>query len=233
MEDYHFLESIKNDVLDTYLEHGWYRMGNLVFTTDMLSPREGGLVHPVFWLRYRVYDIVLKGSSKKIYDNARKYEVNYKNFELTDEIIDLHKRYHNSVNFITSDNLQKLLVDVNNAVYDSKLIEIRDNGKLVAAGILDVGKATAAGIINIFDPEYKKISPGKMLMLMKYKYCHEHNIPMYYPGYYSPTYSAFDYKLFIDEDATEVMIPGIYTWVPYKRFKGFISGAFTKNIEEE
>ena len=89
---------------------------------------------------------------------------------------------------------------------------------LIAAGILDRGRRAIAGIINFYDPAYKKYGLGKYLVLLKYFYCVQQNIPWYYPGYYSPTYPKFDYKLFLDKNATEVFRREQQDWLPYTEF---------------
>ena len=223
LEDVRMLESVKNEVLDNYLSFGWYRMGNLIFTTNSLRPNPEGPTHRVFWLRYRVHDVATEGKIRKILNSNACFTVQYRPFTLNKELIQLHKLYYESLEFPTANNLRDLLVDIKNDVYDSWLVEVRDEGRLIGAGIFDKGDDTIAGIVNIYDPEYKKYSPGKFLMLMKHKFCIKNNLTYYYPGYYSPDYPVFDYKLFLDKDATEVFIPGLNVWLPYPRFETIIT----------
>ncbi len=225
------LASAKNETLDTYLQYGWYRMGHLIFTTNSLEPRDDGKVYPVFWLRYKVDQVVLDSSNLKLINRNSRFRVTYRPFSITEELIALHKAYYNSLDFQTSDNLFDLLKDVENVVYDSQLVEVRDDGKLIAAGVFDKGNNSIAGIVNFYDPAYKKYSPGKFLMLMKLRYCQENGYPFYYPGYYSPEYPVFDYKLFVDKAATEVFVPGLYIWLTYFDFLKILKAKSKKTAE--
>lgn len=218
IEDIHHLSFIKGSLLDEYLANGWYRMGRYIFTTSWLSPQDDDKTYPVYWLRYCVPSVELSASNQSIAYKCASFHVNYKPFQLTQELIELHQKYTASLKFETSKDLRTLLNDVNNEVYDSYIIEVRDGGKLIAAGIFDLGAETIAGIINIYDPQYRKYSLGKYLMLLKYQFCSEAGLPYYYPGYFSPEYPMFDYKLFLDKQATEVFIPFFNDWYPYSNF---------------
>ncbi|MEJ7659632.1 MAG: hypothetical protein WKG07_08390 [Hymenobacter sp.] len=44
-------------------------------------------------------------------------------------------------------------------------MEVRAEGHLIAAGIFDQGTRSLAGIVNFYDPDYRKYSLGKYLML--------------------------------------------------------------------
>lgn len=218
VDDIRSIQSIKNEILDKYLSYGWYRMGHLIFTTHALEPHNNGVLYPVFWLRYLVYNVKMSTKNFQLINKNKKFKISYRQFSLTEELEQLHQAYFNSLRFPTAGNLKDLLNDVENRIYDTYVAEVRDNGKLIAAGIFDLGENSIAGIINFYDPTYKKYSPGKFLMLLKYQFCLENNLMYYYPGYYSPVYPVFDYKLFLDKNATEVLIPFVYKWIPYFEF---------------
>ena len=212
----HQLPFIKGVILDKYLEAGWYRIGGNIFTTD--SFEEFDIIYRVFWLRYKVRDIVLGKHSKGIIKKNKNFVVNIVPFKNNNELESLHDLYFEKIDFLTSFTINELLEDVDNLVYDSFLIEIRDNEKLIAAGVFDKGQDSIAGIKNIYHPEYLQYSLGKYLMLIKLQYCLQNNVEWYYPGYIAPGHKKFDYKLFIDKDATEVFIPEIKNWISYKKF---------------
>lgn len=218
IEDIHQLSYIKGNLLDEYLACGWYRMGRFIFTTSWLAPYNDGQYFPVFWLRYVVNSVRLSDTGMAIKERCSRFNVAYRPFELTEEITSLHRLYTSSLRFETSKDLVSLLNDTNNDVFDTYIIEVRDNGRLIAAGIFDLGEDAIAGIINIYHPDYKKYSLGKYLMLLKYQFCTDSGLSYYYPGYYSPTYPAFDYKLFLDKRATEVYVPLFNDWYPYFDF---------------
>ena len=219
IDDIHMLNSVKGEVLDSYLEAGWYRMGKLVFTTHAIDLQGDGKYARVFWLRYIVENVRFDKTNLQIANKNSQFKVTWRQFSITPELEDLHRRYVASLDFNTSGNLYDLLNDVENKVFDSYLIEVRDNAKLIATGMLDKGGESIEGIINIYDPEYKKYSLGKYLIQLKYMFCRHHGIKYYYPGYYSIDIPVFDYKLFLDKNATQVFLPNNYLWVPYKSFQ--------------
>ena len=219
MEDLYYVESIKGELLDRLLERGYYRMGRFIFTTHTLDPANDGSVFPVYWLRYLVNHVTLSAKNMQLLGKNAHFKVRLRSFTIIAELEQLYSAYAASLPFKAAPTLQDNLQDVLNEVYDTHIIEVRHNSKLVAAGIFDKGSNSIAGIINIYDPEYKQHhSPGKFLMLLKYGYCLKHNIPYYYPGYFSTTYPVFDYKLFVDKKATEVYLPDRGIWVPYGVF---------------
>ena len=213
----HHLPSIKGVLLDCYLESGWYRYGSGVFTTSAYISNETS-AHPVWWLRYRVDAVQIDRKAKAILNKATEMSVVARPFSLTAELEQLHDQYYSSINFPTNESIADLMEDVYNCVFDSQLIEIRDGKTLIAAGIYDQGTNSIAGIKNIFDPRYAKWSLGKRLMIEKWRYCLSNQIEWYYPGYIIPGISAFDYKLFLDKEATEVLCPDTQQWLPFSFF---------------
>ena len=216
--DVHFQVDIKGGVLDRYLANGWYRMGMYIFTTHSLQPDGDEDSYPVYWLRYEVDKVRISKSSRAIIKLNRNFTATVRPLNLTQDLVDLHKVYFDNLTFSAADSLQNLLLDMDGVVFDTYVVEVRDSGRLIAAGIFDKGHETIAGIINFYDPAYKKFGLGKYLVLLKYFYCCQHGIPWYYPGYFSPTYPKFDYKLFLDKGATDVFIKETQVWVRYEEF---------------
>ncbi len=217
-DQFEFPGRIKGTLLDKYLEKGWYRTGCVIFTTHYLAPFNDDAKFRVYWLRYLVNKVQPSSTAKKLMLLNKNFTVSYKRFALTAELDALHKRYAASVKFAACQDLETILVDIYNDVYDSFMIEVRDDGKLIAVGVLDLGNNAIEGIINIYDPDYKKHSLGKYLILMKYRFCVAHNIPYYYPGYYMPEHPLFHYKLFLDTASTEVYVPETDLWMGYDEF---------------
>lgn len=213
--DIHFLPSVRGKILDLYLAKGWYRTACYLFTTHTIEPYNNEISYPVIWLRYKVASVKLSTANRQLIRKNKHFKVIVRPFSITDELVGLHKKYIANLKFQASQSLQDLLVDVGNVIFESYVIEVRDEEKLIAAGIFDKGLHAIAGIVNCYDPDYKKHSLGRFLIMLKYSYCVVHKIPLYYPGYYSPEYPVFDYKLTLDKAATEIYIPDTDTWQPY------------------
>lgn len=220
MKDLYFTDKplVPGALLDKILETGWYRSGDKIFTTDFVE--DGACRYPVYWLRYDVAKIKPTKSYQKIVQLNQKFSVHVMPFRLTDELEDLHRLYFNHIPFPTAFTIEELMADIHNKIFDSRLIEVRDNEKLIAAGIFDKGKQSIAGIKNIYHPAYKKYSLGKYLIWLKYQYGLQNKITWYYPGYFSPGNPRFDYKIEFDKNATEVCVPPEKKcWVPLNEFK--------------
>ena len=69
--------------------------------------------------------------------------------------------------------------------------------------------------MNFYDPNYRKYSLGKYLMLLKINYAQQQQYDYYYPGYVVSYYPKFDYKLFAAESATEVFDAINDRWLPF------------------
>ena len=210
------IPEIKGPLLDVFLEAGWYRYGDMIFTTNVLEDFQQ--TYSAYWLRYDVPKVIPGRKEEKIIRKGDGFVTSISDFKNSDELEELHSLYFESIKFITSFSIADLMIDTDNRVFDSKLLTVRNNGRLIAAGIFDEGKNAIAGIKNIYHPEYKKYSFGKYMMWKKLQYCLKKNIKWYYPGYFAPGNDRFDYKLDVDRNATEVLIPEEKQWVSLQRF---------------
>lgn len=220
MKDLLFSEvhEMKGFKLDLFLNAGWYRVGHKMFTTNFIE--DFGHVYPVYWLRYDVTRLSPEKSYQKLQKINKGFTVESKSFELTDELEELHSLYFMSIDFITTSSIRELMMDTSNVIFDSKIIEIRHNNTLIAAGIFDQGIDSIAGIKNIYHPDYKKYSLGKYLIWLKYQYCLHQGIQWYYPGYFAPQNPKFNYKVEFDKNGTEVLLTlGDRAWVPLSDFR--------------
>ena len=201
--------------LDVFLSMGWYRMGQGIFTTHGIFQEEQ--IFRVFWLRYNLQKLAPdRKSSRKIIDNNSIFQTTIKSFTISQEMEALYELYKAGIDFDAASSVRQWLYDAGiTNVFDTYIIEVRDEGVLIAVGIFDKGKKAIAGIMNFYNPLYKKYSLGKYLMLLKIKYAQEMKIKWYYPGYIVPGYPKFDYKLFVDKLAAEIFIPELNVWQIY------------------
>jgi arginine-tRNA-protein transferase len=158
----------------------------------------------------------LNRRQQRLLKRNEQFSITKKPFKLTDELEELFTLYKTGIDFEPALSVQHWLYgDQLHNVFSTELLEIRDNNKLIAAGITDSGHESIAGIMNFYHPEYKKYSPGKYLMLLKMQYAKAKNIKWYYPGYIVYNHPGFDYKLFVDKNAIEVFIPEMENWNLY------------------
>ena len=209
------IPAIKSETLDRFLSVGWYRMHHTMFTTNFIDVKDPST--RVYWLRYRVKNIRV-ARHKQLLKRNTSFTAVYRGLVITDELNELYTSYYNSIDHNCSEDLQGILGKQVKSAFESYLIEVRHEGKLVAAGIFDKGKNSIAGIVNFYHPDYKKYSLGKYLMLLKLQYCRDNKFEWYYPGYFGPALPKFEYKLFMDKDATEVYLPEEKKWIQFADF---------------
>ncbi len=213
----HAPESLLPTDLDAYLEQGWYRMGQSIFTTNFIHFKSE--MYSTVWLRVLLDEFLEDSKQKKIFKRNDRFQTSIKPATLTDEKEDLYVRYKQSLPFNPSDSLQSLLFgSALFSIYNTYEITVYDGDRLIAVGFFDIGETSAAGISSVYDPEYKKYSLGKYLIYQKIQYCKKHKLRYFYPGYFVPGYSFFDYKLTIARQALQFLQLRSQQWVSIETF---------------
>ena len=187
--------------LDKFLAIGWYRMQQTIFTTDVLHFNNKAYF-PI-WLRIRLHDIPGKKYLALKKKNKR-FTTEIKKAVITPQHEALYARYKEAITFDCAANLHSLLYGKSaRDIYNTHMINMYDENKLTGVGFFDLGGNSAAGITSVYDPDYKKYSPGIFMIYEKMIWCNEQNYTWFYPGYFVPGYPLFDYKLDIGGDALE------------------------------
>jgi arginine-tRNA-protein transferase len=210
------IDGFKGPVLDQYLADGFYRMQFFMFTAHFTQIDVNVEPLPVFWLRTKVPEIRETATTAAIRNRCKLFNVVYKKAYINYETEVLYRIYRNYVTFNASESCSSYLE--NNYItnpFDAWMIEVRDGDELIAVGYFDRGKNALAGILNFYHPNYKKFSLGKYLMLLKIDFARKHNIGLYYTGYISTAIDKFDYKIFPEAAAMEVLLPREHVWVSY------------------
>jgi leucyl-tRNA---protein transferase len=217
IETIHFPFELTGPELDYYLSIGWYRMGQTIFTTHFIPVKDR--IHRVYWIRVLVQQVQYGKKQKRLFAVNKKFSVAIKPFLPSDELEDLYAAYRSLVNFDAPYSVNGFLLneyaDGFKNIYDTHVIELRDYGRLIAAGIFDNGENSMAGIMNFYHPDYASKSFGKYLMLLKINLAIESGKSYYYPGYIVSGYSKFDYKLFPDKQRTEWYDPVRNEWISF------------------
>ena len=202
--------------LDIVLSKGYFRMHQYVFTCQYLVIDEA--ICPTHWLRIDLQRVAFGKSQRQLINRNKAFAVSVTPLVLTSEFTSLYARYRASIDFDAPETVEASLFDgapLDSNVFDTHVINVRDGNKLIAAGIFDKGTQAIAGIMNFYDPDYKRYSLGKYLMLLKVNYAQQQQYAYYYPGYVVSYYPKFDYKLFAAEAATEVLDTTRDEWLPF------------------
>src|SRR6478609_11159363 len=138
--------------LDSYLERGWFRMGQTIFTTNFLHVKEE--LHSTIWLRILLNDYKPDTTQEKLFKKNAGFQTMIGPPQVNEEKENLYSAYKQSVPFRASDSLRQLLYSGkadDNSIYHTLEITIRDNGRLIACGFFDLGKTSAQGIVSFYD----------------------------------------------------------------------------------
>lgn len=213
----YYPEQLTGEELDVFLERGWYRIGQSIFTNHFTMLDEQ--VYRVFWLRYNLKDLILSRSQRRLKKRNEQFNVSIKPVEITDELENLYAVYKTGIDFQPAVSVHHWLYGDQSPtkVFNTELIEVRDKDKLIAAGITDLGSESVAGIMNFYHPDYKKYSLGKYLMMLKIERAKMGNFQWYYPGYIVCGRAGFDYKLSFNHSAIEILIPELECWRAFER----------------
>jgi arginyl-tRNA--protein-N-Asp/Glu arginylyltransferase len=215
---------VYNKILDNFLEKGYYRMGRNFLTQNSIWYNNAN--YNVYWLRYNLVNYTKLKQHKTILKKAPQFIIEQQSLHITPTLNELYVQYANTMTFDTSISLEHYLYsyepyyNIKPVVFNSKLLTISDHHKIVAAGIYDKGFNAMAGIINFYDPNYKKYSLGKMLVLAKLHLAIKSGMQYYYPGYIVPGIANFDYKTFVGHSCIEVWDINTQKWVLYNSFFG-------------
>jgi leucyl-tRNA---protein transferase len=190
--------------LDDYLFRGWFRMGQNIFTTNFLNFK--GQFYSALWLRIDLARYTTDSTEHRLRKLNHRFKTGISKATVSADKEDLFSRYRESISFEASASLHQLLFGkASYNVYNTYEVTIHDGERLIACGIFDLGSSSAAGITSFYDPLYKKYSLGKFLIYLKMDYCRERGLDHFYPGYFVPGYSFFDYKLSIGKNALEYL----------------------------
>lgn len=196
------LYHLKPADLDMALAAGWFRIQQTLFTTDVLSFED--MVYKTIWLRVALDNLEPDKTHKKLIKKNKLFRTEITRLHLTPEHETLFAKYKNDIPFEASSTLHSLLFgNEEKNVFNTWIINLYDENLLIATGGFDLGEKSVEGIFSVYDPAYKKYSPGKYLIYEKMHFCKKEGFTWFYPGYYVPGYSRFDYKKEIGKEALE------------------------------
>lgn len=211
-------EILPAEQLDEYLHKGWFRMGQTIFTTNFLN--FNNIFYSAIWLRISLAEYERDKAQQRLSKLNQHFRTEIKQASIDDEKENLFKRYRETVSFKAAPSVQQLLFgkDSLHNIYNTFELNVYHESKLIACGYFDIGKSSAAGISSFYDPDYKKYSLGKFLIYLKINYCKELGMQYFYPGYFVPGYSYFDYKLKIGKEALSYYNVTAGKWLPIDAF---------------
>ena len=224
------IKTIPPSKLDDYLNQGWFRTGQTIFTCTFLHLNNE--IYRAFWLRVVLDEFKNDKAYNKLLKLNSKFDIRIQQATITREKEALYTIYKKGIAFDPADSLQTLLNhDTIINIYNTLEIELYDGNKLIGVGFFDLGNTSAAGINCFYNPEYKKYSIGKYLIYQKIQYCKNIGMQFFYLGYFGPGCKPFDYKLDIAKNALEYFDLPTQSWFNIKSWSSYF-GSINETIEK-
>ena len=203
--------------LDQYLERGWFRMGQTIFTTNFLHFKHE--FYSAIWLRVDLKRYTEDKVAARLMKQNARFRISIQKASLDVAKEELFAKYRQVKTFEASPSLYHLLYGKSfHNIFNTYEICLFDSDRLIAAGFFDIGKSSAAGITSFYDPAYKKNSLGKFLITLKMAHCKQAGLDFFYPGYFVPGYPFFDYKLQLGNAALQYLEMKSGQWLDIASF---------------
>lgn len=192
-------DHISPEQLDDYLARGWYRMGQMIFTTHFLNFGYGFLSS--IWVRLPLEGFSFGKSNQKLMrKNLNQFRCAFRKASFGPEKEVLFEHYRQHFPEMMSNSLQESLLECEEVnIFNTMEFVVYDGDKLVAASFFDLGKTCIASIMGMYHPDYARYSLGYFTMLMEIQFGIENGFGLFYPGYIVPGNPRFDYKLRIGQ----------------------------------
>lgn len=186
-------------------------------TTHLFTDNDFFRVH---WLRYEVMKILERSSHRRIRRMNASFKVVIEDLKgISPGHASLYARYRDSIDFEGASSIEHALFDdeeVQRNIFQTRCISIYDGQRLIAGGYFDLGKEAGASILHFFDPDYRRTSLGRYMILLTLDYLKAHEYRYYYPGYVVAGKPKMNYKLFLGRDAATYFDPVSGAWLPFE-----------------
>ena len=185
------------DQLDAFLERGWRPTGQSIYTSDYLRTDDDEL-HGCLQIRMPLAEFAFKKRHRKLLRrNKQRFRAQYAKAGFPDqELLGVNRRYMAAHPDKTREDLEyNVINEAGQQVLNTHVLRIFEGEKLVAFSYFDLGQRVMYAKAGIYDPAYASASLGLYTMLLEVERGLQLGLTHYYPGYYSPTFPAFDYKL--------------------------------------
>ena len=152
--DKHYPEILNLWELDHYLEKGWYRMGQVIFTTHFLF--FGSEVFSALWIRLPLQNYQFKGGNRKLMNKIyTQFKIVIRPAEIDLEKDDLYAIYAENFDGNLAPNLNDMLLEFSEeSIYDTWEIAVYDQELLIACSFFDRGFTSIASIFAMYHPDY-------------------------------------------------------------------------------
>jgi arginine-tRNA-protein transferase len=212
---HHPKSPIAPEELDAYLSKGWRPAGQGIYTAEFLRA-DNEQIYGCIQLRLQLTGFTFKKRHRRLLNrNGKRFRITVEPAVAPDpELEELNLRYLALHPEKTRDTLDHHVIGEHRIkTLDTQVIRVYDGEKLVAFSYFDLGRETAYTKAGIYDPEYAVHSLGIYTMLLEIRWLQEQGVKYYHPGYVSPRFPVFNYKMQFGDMQFFQLSTG--SWLPY------------------
>jgi arginine-tRNA-protein transferase len=185
--EYFYAIDVTDEELDRLLEEGWRKFGVYYFRPDCPD------CNKCVSIRIPVRSFIHSKSLRRIFKKNSQTEVTFSPLIFDEEIFDIY-RQHSREKF----GLDATFEDFISAYYISSCpsiqSEYRVDGKLFAAGFLDVSTRGLSSVYFVYRSEYSHLRPGIFSILKEVAHTAQLGLEYYYLGYWVDGNARMEYK---------------------------------------
>lgn len=188
-----YVEAVTPAQLDMLLADGWRHFGTHFFRYNLGMYEDE--IRRVLPLRIRLGGFKFSKSQRRVLRRNSELDVKIQPIGITDETHDLFDRHKLRFKHGVPNTIYDFLSpDPANEPTKGLEVDVRRDGKLLAASFFDAGKTSVSSIYGVFDPTETSRSLGIFTMLKEIEYALETGKQYFYPGYAYESESFYDYK---------------------------------------
>ena len=193
----HPRQFLEPENLDAFLERGWRPTGQSIYTSDYLRTDDDEL-HGCLQIRLPLTGFAFKKRHRKLLRrNGDRFRHTVARATAPDaDLLRVNRLYMAEHPDKTREDLDyNVYNETGEQILDTHVLRVFDGDRLIAFSYFDLGRRVMYTKAGIYDPAYASHSLGLYTMLLEVDLGLARDFTHYYPGYYSPTFPAFDYKL--------------------------------------
>ena len=182
----YYPKSIQGDELDLYLEEGWYRSGQVLFTTHLII-LENDVYTPV-WTRLPLENYSFKKRLRKLFNkNNKRFKIVFDKAFIDEEKEALYTQHKVRFGKYPPQTLRQYLLDCSkDSVFNSHEVRVYDGEELIAVSFFDIGNNSMMSILALYNQSYQKESLGIYTMLLEIDFAQKKGLKYHYSGYVVP-----------------------------------------------
>ncbi len=190
-------DSLPGPLFDQYLDAGWFRQGQGMFTVYGTIARDQLRATP--WLRVDTGEYKISKNLRRLRSkNGRRLTCEWGDAQITDEHLLLFLEFRSFFKGTYYEDLHETLYSYQKGeadLFQTQEIRFYEEGELVGYCFFDVGENSIMSLLTIYSKEACRHSIGMYAILLQLEWARENGKQFYYPGYAIHGNPRFDYKL--------------------------------------